>query len=324
MIPRILTIISLLLLAAHALRMGEIGSLCFWLLGIGLAVSPWSWKHPALAGLLGFGAVLWAGITVDLAQQRLTLGLPWLRLAAILGSVMLVCLVAAGWHLRRALQPSSIDNLAPGGAFLLTVAGLSLARQMSPLDILLVERFFPGSGWIVIFLLGGYAALITTTMLDTARSAYWRRVIWTAFSVVFFAQLLLGLAGLEKFLMTGALHLPVPALIAAGPIFRGEGLFMIIIFGAAVILVGPAWCSYLCYIGSWDNLAATAHQWATPLPSWTRAMRWLICAAVLGLALILGQSGLAAAHAAVLAAGFGLVGVGLMVVWSRRTGTMTH
>jgi ferredoxin len=324
MIPRILTVIALLLLAAHALRTGEIGGVCFWLLGIGLVVSPWFWKHPALAGLLGFGALLWAGVTVDLAQQRLALGLPWLRLALILGSVTLVCLVAAGWNLRRALQPTSVDSLAPGGAFLLTVTGLSLARQMSPLDILLVDRFLPGSGWIAIFLLGVYAAFITTVMLDTARSARWRRIIWTAFSVVFFAQLLLGLTGLEKFLMTGALHLPVPALIAAGPIFRGEGLFMIILFGAAIILVGPAWCSYLCYIGSWDNLAAVAHQRATPLPGWTRTMRWLICAAVLGLALILGRSGLAAAHAAVLAAAFGLVGVGLMVVWSRRTGTMTH
>ncbi|MCB2216257.1 4Fe-4S binding protein [Desulfofustis glycolicus] len=324
MIPRILTVISLLLLGAHALRTGDINDACFWLLGIGLAVSPWPWTYSALAGLLGFGTFLWVGITVELAQQRLALGLPWLRLAIILGSVTLICFVAGGWNLRRAMQLKSADNLAPGGAFLLTVGGLSLARQMSSLDILLVDRFLPGGGWVAIFLLGVYAALITTVMLDTAQSARWRRIIWTAFSVVFFAQLLLGLAGLEKFLMTGALHLPVPALIAAGPIFRGEGLFMIILFGAAVILVGPAWCSYLCYIGSWDNLAATANRRATPLPSWTRAMRWLICIAVLGLALILGRIGMAAPPAAVLAAGFGLVGVGLMVLWSRRTGTMTH
>jgi NAD-dependent dihydropyrimidine dehydrogenase PreA subunit len=324
MIPRALSAVSLFLLAAHALRSGDISGGCFWLLGIGLTVSPWSWTYPALAGLLGFGTLIWAGITVELTQQRLALGLPWLRLALILGSVTLVCFVAGGWNLRRAMQLKSADSLAPGSAFLLTVAALALARQMSPLDILLIDRFFPGGGWISVFLLGVYAALITTVMLDTARSARWRRIIWTGFSVVFFGQLLLGLAGLEKFLMTGDLHLPVPALIAAGPIFRGEGLFMIILFGAAVILVGPAWCSYLCYIGSWDNLAATANKRATPLPGWTRAMRWLICIAVLGLALILGRIGMAAPHAALLAAGFGLVGVGLMVLWSRRTGTMTH
>lgn len=324
MIARTLTIVSLILLAAHALRTGDIGGACFWLLGIGMAVSTWPWTYPALAGLLGFGALTWAGITVELAQQRLALGLPWLRLAIILGSVTLVCFIAAAWNLRRAMQLKSADSLAPGGAFLLTVAGLSLARQMSPLDILLIDRFFPGGGWIAVFLLGGYAAFITTVMLDTARSARWRRIIWTGFSVIFFGQLLLGLAGLEKFLMTGTLHLPVPALIAAGPIFRGEGLFMIVLFGAAVILVGPAWCSYLCYIGSWDNLAATANKRTIPLPRWTRAMRWLICIAVLGLALILGRSGMAATQAALLAAGFGLVGVGLMVFWSRRTGTMTH
>jgi hypothetical protein len=98
MIPRTLTVISLLLLGAHALRAGDIGGVCFWLLGIGLAVSPWSWTHSALAGLLGFGALIWAGIAVELTHQRLALDLPWLRLAIILGLVTLVCFIAAGWR----------------------------------------------------------------------------------------------------------------------------------------------------------------------------------------------------------------------------------
>jgi ferredoxin len=144
------------------------------------------------------------------------------------------------------------------------------------------------------------------------------------FSVVFFSQLVLGLAGLEQLLMTGSLHLPVPALIAAGPLFRGDGLFMIILFTTAVVLAGPAWCSHLCYIGAWDNLAATTHKRATPLPNWTKAMRWLLCLAVLGLALILGRSGFPVSQAVWLAATFGLIGVGLMLSWSRRSGTMTH
>jgi hypothetical protein len=41
---------------------------------------------------------------------------------------------------------------------------------------------------------------------------------WTFFSVVFFAQLVLGLAGMPSMLMTGELHAPVPALILAGPV----------------------------------------------------------------------------------------------------------
>ncbi len=93
------------------------------------------------------------------------------------------------------------------------------------------------------------------------------------FSMVFFAQLLLGLAGIEKLLMTGKLHLPVPALIIAGPLFRGEGVFMLILFAATVLLVGPAWCSYLCYIGAWDNYAATAQKRPGRLPSWRPWLR---------------------------------------------------
>ena len=76
------------------------------------------------------------------------------------------------------------------------------------------------------------------------------------FSIIFFSQLILGVVGLEKLLMTGKLHLPVPALIAAGPLFRGTGFFMAILFTFSVLLVGPAWCSWLCYIGAWDNYAA--------------------------------------------------------------------
>jgi hypothetical protein len=40
------------------------------------------------------GAGLWLITTVDILQQRLKLGLPWLRLAAILGAVTLFTAVA--------------------------------------------------------------------------------------------------------------------------------------------------------------------------------------------------------------------------------------
>jgi len=53
---------------------------------------------------------------------------------------------------------------------------------------------------------------------------------------------------LKKFLMTGKLHLPVPAVVIAGPIYRG-GIFMPLLFLSTVLLVGPAWCSFLCYVG---------------------------------------------------------------------------
>lgn len=84
--------------------------------------------------------------------------------------------------------------------------------------------------------------------------------VWLMFSGVFFAQLVLGLLGAERFLMTGNLHLPVPAVILAGPLCRGEGFFMLILFLCTVLIVDPAWCGWLCYIGAWDNVAASARR----------------------------------------------------------------
>ena len=134
---------------------------------------------------------------------------------------------------------------------------MGAARTLTPGPaILLADRFLPGAGWAEIFLLALYAALATRAMLDPARSAGWRLRIWLLFSLVFFSQLALGLLLDQRFLMTGDLHLPVPALIVAGPAYRGSGLFMPGLFLAAVLLAGSAWCSHLCYLGGWDSLAA--------------------------------------------------------------------
>jgi NAD-dependent dihydropyrimidine dehydrogenase PreA subunit len=320
----ILTLPSILFLAAHALRMNSSGGAVFWLIAGFLAVSPVPWKNWALAGLLAFGTWLWGDITLTLVQQRLALGLPWMRLTAILAAVTLLCLTAAVMNGHRAYCNNRTGSLMQGLAFLLSVAGLAMTRQKTSLDIILLDRFFPGGGWIVVILLGCYAAWIAGKMLEPGNSARWRRTIWTIFSAVFFLQLLLGLLGFERFLMTGKLHLPIPALIAAGPLYRGDGFFMLILFAVTLVLVGPAWCSHLCYIGAWDNLAATRKARAGTLPGWTKTLRWLICLAVLAVAFLLGRSGLPVSVAIAAAAVFGLAGVGVMLIWSRRTGIMTH
>ena len=124
--------------------------------------------------------------------------------------------------------------------------------------------------------------------------------------------------------MTGKLHLPVPALIAAGPLYRGGGLFMAILFSASVLLVGPAWCSWLCYIGAWDDRCRAPRRSPARCRGWRPAMRIIVLVLVMGAAFALGRLGVGTFIAGWLAAGFGLVGVGLMVFWSRRTGHMTH
>ena len=324
MIKIILTIPSLLFLAAHSFQVGSPGGALFWLIASVLAVAPLPWKSWALAGLLIFGCWLWGDITLTLVQQRMAHSLPWLRLAAILGVVIAGCLVAALIHFRSACRDFQPGSLVQGLAFLLTVAGLSIAKQKASLDIILLDRFFPTGGWLAVILLGWYATWIAGNMLGIEDSAQWRRRVWAIFSAVFFLQLFLGLLGFERFLMTGKLHLPVPALIAAGPLYRGDGFFMPILFAVTLILVGPAWCSHLCYIGAWDNWAATGKKRAGTLPGWTKVVRWLMCLAVLIGAYLLGRSGQPLALAVALAAVFGMAGVVVMLVWSRRSGIMTH
>ena len=122
--------------------------------------------------------------------------------------------------------------------------------------MLLAERFIKGGGWAEILLISLYGAFVIYKMQDPVNVPKWRKITWTIFSIVFFTQLIIGLSGFEKFLMTGKLHLPIPMMIIGGPIYRGQLSVMTILFLSTVILTGPAWCSQLCYFGAFDNLAS--------------------------------------------------------------------
>ena len=209
-------------------------------------------------------------------------------------------------------------------AALLTAGLLSVVQGKVERPMLLAERFVSGTGWVEVALLALYAGWVTHHVLDPRRSALWRRRVWGLFSIVFFLQLALGLAGLEDFLMTGALHIPVPAMIVAGPLYRGAGFFMPILFTVTVLLVGPAWCSYLCYIGAWDSGLAHLRKRPTALPRWRRPLRAAILALVVLSALALRWAGVSGPLAAACGIAFGLAGVAIMATWSRRSGSMAH
>ena len=189
---------------------------------------------------------------------------------------------------------------------------------------LLAERFVPGAGWVEALLLALYGAFIAEKMRHPAPARVWRPRIWRVFSIVFFGQFILGLSGIDKMLMTGTLHIPVPALIAAGPVYRGGGFFMPILFLSTVALVGPAWCSQLCYIGAWDDLAASGKRVPSPLPRWRGVVRLGIAALVIATALLMGIFGVPGDIAAMAAIAFGLGGVAVMLWLSRKTGAMVH
>jgi len=317
-------------LAAHALRRGDWG-LCLVLAALPLTlVTRRGWTRLVAAATLLLGAAQWASAGLDFVQLRLAFGEPWLRLALILATVCGLTLASGLWLLgarARALFPGQREaELPQAAAFALTAGLLALARSKASVPVLLADRFPPGAGWLEIALLALYAAWLTGRILDPRQHKRLRPRIWALFSAVFFGQLALGLGGLPDLLMTGRLHLPVPALIAAGPLFRGEGLFMPILFASTVLLVGPAWCSHLCYIGAWDDVCS--RQGPRPPrvlpPRWTVGGRLATLTLTCGGALTLRAFGAPGLTAALLAGGFGLLGVGVMLFVSRRLGAMAH
>ncbi len=215
-------------------------------------------------------------------------------------------------------------EIAGVSAAALTGVGLALVQALVERPMLMAERFVPGLGWAEVAALSVYAFAIARLMMNPARSARVRVWIWRVFSAAFFGQLLLGLAGSTVFLMTGKLHLPVPALIVAGPLYRGGHFFMPVLFAVTVLMVGPAWCSHLCYLGAWDDAASRTRKKPGRMPAWRRWMQAGMLGAIAGSAVAARIARVPPEWAAAAAGLFGLAGVGIMLTWSRATGSMTH
>ena len=219
---------------------------------------------------------------------------------------------------------SRTARIAAPAAFVLTAALLAAARSAAAYPILILDRFLPGSGWAEIAALATYSAFLTARLVTGPETARLRLAIWLGFSIVFFAQLVIGVLGADRFLMTGRLHVPVPAVVIAGPLYRGERLFMPILFAATLILVGPAWCSWLCYVGAWDGLAATARRASRSLTGAWRVARVALGVATPVSGVLLRLAGVDGLSAALVAVGFGIAGAGVMAAVSTRRGTMMH
>ncbi|KHK03908.1 4Fe-4S binding protein [Desulfovibrio sp. TomC] len=325
----LLQVLGLLLFAAHSLRQGDPGLTASSLALIGLLASRQGFARLVLGPALLAMGLAFAVVARDMALFRLAAGLPSVRLLAIMAGVTAVC--AAGglfaFSARGAAfyRRGSQATAAQAAAFWLAAGVLALARAKAPQPILLADRFFPGWGLLEITVLAGYAAWLTGRMLDAPRTGPLRSRYWAAFSLVFFGQLALGLAGETIFLMTGALHLPVPALIAAGPAYRGGGYFMPILYLATVLLVGPGWCSHLCYIGAADDACARLGR-KTPKPLSARLGWWRLATLLLTVGGAVGMRllGVPTLTAVWAAAIFGLAGLVVMATASRATGVMVH
>lgn len=201
--------------------------------------------------------------------------------------------------------------------FLLIPVHTQVERPM-----LLLERFFPGWGWIEILLLGFYGAFVTHKMVHAFNTATWRLRIWTLFSMVFFGQLILGLLGNDLFLMTGKLHFPIPAMIVAGPVYRLQISFMPILFLSTILLSGPAWCSQLCYFGAIDGLLSNKGK--SKVIKNRQFIRLSIFTLVILAALIFRMIQLKEIVLIWMVAGFGILGLLIILTLSRRKGAMVH
>ncbi len=182
--------------------------------------------------------------------------------------------------------------------FLLTFIILAFVQIKVERPMILAERFLKGSGWVEILIISLYGAFVISKMQDPHNVPKWRKITWTLFSLVFFTQLLIGLSGFDKFLMTGKLHLPIPMMILAGPIYRGQLSVMTILFLSTVVLTGPAWCSQLCYFGAFDNLASTGKTTKQILKN-KGAIKYSVLFLVIAMAIILSlaESQYAGLHA---------------------------
>ena len=87
--------LALTLLAAHFYRAGAWPLMLASVAVIGLLALPRAWVARLVQFVLVLGAAEWIWTTAVLVQQRMALGQPWMRLAAILGAVALFTAAAA-------------------------------------------------------------------------------------------------------------------------------------------------------------------------------------------------------------------------------------
>ncbi len=189
--------------------------------------------------------------------------------------------------------------------------------------IILLERFIKGGGWFEITVIAFYGAFVALKMQNHMNVPKWRRLTWTIFAIVFFTQLAIGLLGAEKFLMTGKLHLPIPMMIISGPIYRVQLSVMTILFLSTIVLTGPAWCSQLCYFGAFDNLASKGKTQKDTLKG-KKAIKTSILILVIAVTIILRWFNVPVLTATLVAIGFGVTGIGVMLYYSRKMGKMVH
>jgi ferredoxin-type protein NapH len=213
---------------------------------------------------------------------------------------------------------------AHGGASQVEPSHAMAVQANMEKSIFILDRFFPGTGWIEIILAAVYAAWVFMHMKNPKEVAKWRKNTWLLFSIVFFSQLLLGIVADHRFLMSGKLHLPVPAVILAGPLYRMQLSFMPILFLSTIIITGPAWCSHLCYFGSVDNWAASTKLLRNKPLKNKMLIRHSFLLLFIATALIFHFTGVPLLWATLAGVLAGTIGLAFIILFSRKKNKMVH
>jgi polyferredoxin len=112
-------------------------------------------------------------------------------------------------------------------------------------------------------------------------------------------------------------------MILGGPVYRGQISAMTILFLSTVILTGPAWCSHLCYFGAFDNLAAEGKT-SKEILKHKGVIKSTILLMVIAMALILRWLNIPPVISTLLAIGFGISGIAIMIIYSVKRKKMVH
>ncbi len=324
-------VLVLMPIGAHFYRAGEYGLVLCVAGFVGFLCSSAAWKRAA-AGLFLFWSMLeWFLTAHTLLQVRLMLGEPWLRGTLILVVLALMTGLTGAGALHRAMElarkQGACEALLRAATFMGVFLCLYWLRESVSTDFLLLERYVPYAGGVQIFSTAWYGSFAAGVLADPRRSRKWRFRLWLLFGVVFFVQFFLGVAGLEEMLLTGRLHVPIPAFILYGAVFRDSLTVMPFIAAASALLAGSAWCSLFCYWGPFDALAAHKRS-LRPLPPridrLLRCGRPVVLVGGVAAALVLSRAESGPAAIAGLAAAYAAGSFLIMLMLSRRYGGMLH
>ena len=325
------TLIVLALLGAHFYRASDYGMVLCTAGMLVLRCSPLAWKRWAAGLFLLWGMLEWSTAACALAQVRMAMGTPWVRGALILSAAAVVTgltgLAAVRQAARLDREQGGSGALLRASVFMAVFLILYYVRKFAPTEMLLLERFFPRTGAVEIFFAACYASFAVDLLADPKKSRKARTRLWLMFACVFFAQFALGLLGVSQMLLTGRLHVPIPAFIVYGAVYRESLNAMPFIVLASTLLLGTAWCSMLCYFGPFDSLASQGRP-MKPLPRlWQGFLRWGRAAVLVSgvcAVLALRYFGMDTGAAVSIALAYAALSLLLMAGLSRRYGGMLH